>query len=488
MSIVLDALQAFADAALSVGSFVGFYHAGIAFYRRFLCRESEPRYTTVRHLFATTFALSFSLYFLIVCEISELMSSASRRMHWHFDLSALTLLLTFGLPVAQCYFIMVDRGWTHAEAVRASALFEVIFLLSLWRLGDPFPLKNTPRSSTLNSLGSFLSIEAGMSKVLVVGTSILAVLAGFTAVELPFSYLSALFRPVSRAEVEAREDRLLRALDVVRSVRDKEALNFSVHTWPQEPMKRVSSSPAFNRDTPLKKRIIVGLRRFYDNVVYGENVPLEGDEPASVVIEKEARVRFLEYHESLTAWRASQQAKRPLGIMASILGYLLLIGCVMRVIFAVNNIIKSHSERQSDPSEGIHKFLIALGFDVDVQMISQSFTFLFTSVLLSVNIRAALRRITLVFSLMSSNSTLSSSAAIFLAQLLGAYFLSTIVIIRSILPLGYRVMIAEALGDLEYQFYRRWFDYLFIGSAVVGGCVIFLRARGHSIRTMLSDE
>lgn len=43
MSLVWDILQAFGDAALAVGSFAGFYHAGIAFYRRFLCRESEPR-------------------------------------------------------------------------------------------------------------------------------------------------------------------------------------------------------------------------------------------------------------------------------------------------------------------------------------------------------------------------------------------------------------------------------------------------------------
>lgn len=105
----------------------------------------------------------------------------------------------------------------------------------------------------------------------------------------------------------------------------------------------------------MKRRITTGLRRFYDNVIYGENVPLDGDEPASVIIDKAARVSFLEFHESLTAWRASQYARTPLGAVESLVGYLLLIGCVVRVALAINNIFHSHSTRQSDPSAGIHR-------------------------------------------------------------------------------------------------------------------------------------
>mmetsp|Transcript_10200 Transcript_10200/g.14753 ORF Transcript_10200/g.14753 Transcript_10200/m.14753 type:complete len:291 (-) Transcript_10200:37-909(-) len=288
------------------------------------------------------------------------------------------------------------------------------------------------------------------------------------------------------------EEKMLRAVNAVRQMRDKEALQSDTqanYLYGDDQIHNVRSSGSLQSiqrpDIPMSKRVAVGARRFYDNLVYGENVPLEGDEPPNVEIEKAVRVSFLDYHESLTAWRASQFARTPLGVMASIFGYALLIGCVVRVYMAINNIISSGSARRSNPSEQIHKIITTLGIDADVQVVSQYITFLFTSTLLSVNIRAALRRITLVFSLVSTNSTLSSSAAIFLAQLLGAYFLSTIVIIRSLLPLGYRSMIAEALGDLGYQFYLRWFDYLFISSAAVGTIILFLQARRQSIRSTL---
>lgn len=90
---------------------------------------------------------------------------------------------------------------------------------------------------SLASIASVLSLEAGISRILVVGTAILAILAGFTAVDLPFSYLSSLFRPVSRAEVELKEDRLLRAVDMVRSMNEEAA--HDVHPDMNETMKRV---------------------------------------------------------------------------------------------------------------------------------------------------------------------------------------------------------------------------------------------------------
>mmetsp|Transcript_10201 Transcript_10201/g.14756 ORF Transcript_10201/g.14756 Transcript_10201/m.14756 type:complete len:273 (-) Transcript_10201:185-1003(-) len=212
------------------------------------------------------------------------------------------------------------------------------------------------------------------------------------------------------------EEKMLRAVNAVRQMRDKEALQSDTqanYLYGDDQIHNVRSSGSLQSiqrpDIPMSKRVAVGARRFYDNLVYGENVPLEGDEPPNVEIEKAVRVSFLDYHESLTAWRASQFARTPLGVMASIFGYALLIGCVVRVYMAINNIISSGSARRSNPSEQIHKIITTLGIDADVQVVSQYITFLFTSTLLSVNIRAALRRITLVFSLVSTNSTLSSS-------------------------------------------------------------------------------
>jgi hypothetical protein len=40
------------------------------------------------------------------------------------------------------------------------------------------------------------------------------------------------------------------------------------------------------------------------------------------------------------------------------------------------------------------------------------------------------------------------------------------------MPAQYREIIAKVLGNLEFNFYHRWFDMIFLVSAV--GCMVFI--------------
>jgi golgi pH regulator len=54
-----------------------------------------------------------------------------------------------------------------------------------------------------------------------------------------------------------------------------------------------------------------------------------------------------------------------------------------------------------------------------------------------------------------------------LAQGMGMYFISTILLIRMSLPFKYRLIVQTVLGDIEYAFYHRWFDAISTLSSLV---------------------
>jgi len=150
------------------------------------------------------------------------------------------------------------------------------------------------------------------------------------------------------------------------------------------------------------------------------------------------------------------------------------------------NIVFDRKFTMDPVTRGLDIALRHLHIEIDVPFWSQHISFLLVGVMIASSIRGFLNQLMKFFNEYSSSLS-SNNIILLLAQIMGMYFVSTVLLMRMSLPEDYRVIISEVLGDIEFNFYHRWFDFLFIPSALV--TVIFLViVNKSSVQNRVSDD
>lgn len=447
--------QAVIDSLTSVASLCVAFRFGAVFYKRFLLKESIRNHMIVERLFEGTFALSLSLVLLIIFDAINIMHTTTRRINWLLNVYALVLVLVLVLPTAQVYHILIDNAWSKRKALRASLLCELAFLFLFSRIITPFSASPHLASSPL------FSIESAMTRILIIGTTILAVLSGFSAVHLPYVYLSSVIHPITESQVNILSDKLHSAMDHVIS---RKLTSLDTHLR--------FAHPPTARDGPA----------ITPRQAAAASCPVDDDASAADIrsSEKVASSLFSRYNDAAAQWRDVVYARTNVGRLSMALGALMLLLCTVRVFMAVVSLythVKGARDRTAKTgavliSDRVQMVLSGAGIHVDDVVIYQYATLFFTSILMCVNLRAVLIRMTSVFSLLADHDSFNSSAAIFLAQLMGTYVISSTILMRSFLPPGSRDLIADVLGEMEFAYFQRWFDGLFISSALLAVLIL----------------
>ncbi|OXB68235.1 hypothetical protein ASZ78_007984 [Callipepla squamata] len=522
------------DSSIMVTSQVLFFGFGWLFFMRKLFKDYEVRQYVVQVIFSVTFAFSCTMFELIIFEILGVLNSSSRYFHWKLNLCVILLILVFMVPFYIGYFVVSNIRLLHRQKLLFACVLWLTFMYFFWKLGDPFPILSPKHEWYLNLtvirflmlpgaaavkctsdqdslLGvldclqfvkydfvnpiagevysaldylvvfysyylwslhceGILSIEQLISRVGVIGVTLMALLSGFGAVNCPYTYMSYFLRNVTDADILALERRLLQTMDMIISKKKRIAVAHrtmfqrgEVHNKPTGfwgMIKSVTTS-------------VAGSEKFvmYSSLDYAGLPDLSLIQQEVDALEELSRQLFLETADLHATKERIEYSKTFQGKYFNFLGYFFSIYCVWKIFMATINIVFDRVGKTDPVTRGIEITVNYLGIQFDVKFWSQHISFILVGIIIVTSIRGLLITLTKFFYAISSSKS-SNVIVLLLAQIMGMYFVSSVLLIRMSMPPEYRTIITEVLGELQFNFYHRWFDVIFLVSAL--SSILFL--------------
>ncbi|XP_023497082.1 Golgi pH regulator A isoform X4 [Equus asinus] len=382
------------DSSIMITSQILFFGFGWLFFMRQLFKDYEVRQYVVQVIFSVTFAFSCTMFELIIFEILGVLNSSSRYFHWKMNLCVILLILVFMVPFYIGYFIVSNIRLLHKQRLLFSCLLWLTFMYFFWKLGDPFPI--------LSPKHGILSIEQLISRVGVIGVTLMALLSGFGAVNCPYTYMSYFLRNVTDTDILALERRLLQTMDMIISKKKRMAMT---------------------RRTMFQKGEVHNKPSGFWGMIKSVTTSAPGSENLTLIqqevdaLEELSRQLFLETTDLYATKERIEYSKTFKGKYFNFLGYFFSIYCVWKIFM--------------------------------VKFWSQHISFILVGIIIVTSIRGLLITLTK-----------------------GMYFVSSVLLIRMSMPLEYRTIITEVLGELQFNFYHRWFDVIFLVSAL--SSILFL--------------
>ena len=198
-------------------------------------------------------------------------------------------------------------------------------------------------------------------------------------------------------------------------------------------------------------------------------------------MEQVCRSLFSELHEVKTARGRAVESRTAWGKVKNAAGIAMAAVCAWRVVTGLYHLVFKRQLR-TDPITAALSVLITTKTKVDYvdpKVLSQYLSLLFIGFLVANSMRNfvyALNR--LFFAVGGGGGGTSTFLVLFVAEMQGLYFLSSVLLIRNSLPDRYRGFIDEAMGadNLEFSFYQNFYDLIFLTSSLLT-CMLLWASR-----------
>ncbi|XP_063223274.1 Golgi pH regulator isoform X2 [Bacillus rossius redtenbacheri] len=383
------------DTLIMLISQVLFFAGGLIFFTKKLFRDYEVHHMLIQIIFSATFTLSCTMFELIIFEIIGFLDPSSRFFHWNLGLYMMLFMVIVLIPFYICYFILSNIRLVRKQMIRPLTLASwLLFIYLFWKIGDPFPI--------LSPKHGLLSIEQAISRIGVIGVTVMALLSGFGAVNYPYASMACFMRPVTPQDLQLTEKRLMQTLDmiVVKKKRIALARKGSVVRGPGE-------DPG--------GRGIWGMLRTVTASPGGENVRQLQQEVAA--LEELSRQLFLEAHDmhnmaERLAWSSTLQ-----GRYFNFLGYFFSLYCMWKIFISTINIVFDRVGKKDPVTRGMEIAVHWLGLPLDVTFWSQHISFFLVGCIVITSIRGLLLTLTKFFYAISSSKS-SNIIVLVLAQIM----------------------------------------------------------------------
>ncbi|CAI2348821.1 unnamed protein product [Caenorhabditis sp. 36 PRJEB53466] len=442
------------DANVMLGSLILFFATGWLFYTKQLFKNYEVHNRIVQFIFSLTFAFSCSLFELIIFEIADVMAPLSRSRCWTFCLSLILVLLVVVIPIYSAS-LMVRCMVRSPFRLPLSVGLWLIFIYFFWKIGDPFPM--------LSPQHGIFTIEQVISRVGVVGVTIMAILSGFGAVNAPYCYMTLFTRPVEEFHVCQLEKKLLHTMDLI-VLKKRKAARYEMEK------KRLSGDRKQKESTLFERFMGSFSEKSSGSTLASQIERLKED---IIPLETLARFLFLDLVEMRQMLNRVEFSKTFLGIYFNVLGHFFSLYCIWKIFISFINIVFDRVGKVDPVTKTIEIGVHWMGIQLDISFWSQYISFFLVGVIAVTSVRGLLITMTKFFvSISNAASSLSNIIVLFMAQIMGMYFVSSVLLMRMNVPAQYRTILTRILGDLKFNFYHRWFDVIFLISAV--SSIVFL--------------
>ncbi|KAF9917115.1 Golgi pH regulator B [Lobosporangium transversale] len=414
----------------------------------------------VQVVFALTLTWSCLLFELIILEILGMFSRESRWYFWRLILYAMLGLVIVIIPYYQCVLIVQNTGISTQKALPiAAAIWSIYFYLFI-KVGNGFP---TP---------GIFSMEWGMSRVGIIGVTISAILSGFGAVNGPYSNLFFFLRQVTDVDIQLAEKKCMQTLEMI--ARKKKQI-----------MLQETRLGALD---PNASKVGGFVRKIFGTVSGSSGMEdLQGLKQELAALEGISRQLFLDIDDLYVEKARLEYSKTWQGKYSNLLGYIFSIYCVYKLAMALINTLFSRAGSTDPITAVISKFISYTNMKIDVRFWSQQLSFFFVGLMIFLSIRGLLQVLSKFFRAFSRHIS-SNNIILFLAHIMGLYFLSSVLTMRQSLPIEYRSIISDSLGALEFDFYHRWFDVIFLISGIVSMAFLYFVHKASGSSNVLAKD
>ncbi|CAO3649364.1 unnamed protein product [Mucor fragilis] len=370
-------------------------------------------------LFSLTLSSSCTLFLLVFSEIINLFSNTARSQYWKLNLDLLLLLVIVAIPWFQLYaFLHTTKGWKAKSSMYLTTILWAVYLYLFSQI----------KQYTVIATTSW--IELGIIRISVIGITLISVLSGFGVVNAPFTTWSSYKRHVSEQDFKVAEHAYQQTEDMIQG---KRALLEKMQS--QDDASDKKKAPI--SDGGFFARIVSSMTGSDDNEIRLLRTEIEQLEGLAVNMKSDLD----ELERGRAKSRFSQTWK---GRIWGVVDKIFAMYCVYKLIVTTINVLLQRSG-SSDPITKMLSVMMShldrnnVDFKIDPVFWSQQLSFWFAGVIVFGSVRGFLKILTRVLRVFTLKVTFSTSnILLFVAHMMGMYFLSSVLMMQMSLPPEYR--------------------------------------------------